>query len=115
LGAISKIWRAGCIIRARLLNDITNAFQRNSDLSNLLLDKQFQEAMNSRQEAWRFAIQTAIGLGIPLPAMSASLAYYDSYRSERLPANLIQAQRDFFGAHTFERVDKSGVFHAEWE
>jgi 6-phosphogluconate dehydrogenase len=115
LGAISKIWRAGCIIRARLLNDITNAFQRNSDLPNLFLDKQFQEAMNSRQEAWRFAIQTAIGLGIPLPAMSASLAYYDSYRSEKLPANLIQAQRDFFGAHTFERVDKPGVFHAEWE
>ncbi len=115
LGAISKIWRAGCIIRARLLNDITNAYQRNPNLPNLLVDAEFQKAIASRQEGWRFAIQTAIALGIPLPSMSASLAYFDSYRSERLPANLIQAQRDFFGAHTFERIDKPGIFHAEWE
>jgi len=115
LGAIAKIWRAGCIIRARLLNDITSAFNRNSDLPNLLVDDVFRKSVSSRQEPWRFVIHTAIELGIPMPAMSASLAYYDSYRSERLPANLIQAQRDFFGAHTFERIDKLGVFHADWE
>ena len=115
LGAIAKIWRAGCIIRARLLNDITSAFNRNKDLPNLLVDGVFRESVSSRQESWRFVIHTAIELGIPMPAMSASLAYYDSYRSERLPANLIQAQRDFFGAHTFERIDKPGIFHADWE
>jgi 6-phosphogluconate dehydrogenase len=115
LGAISKIWRAGCIIRAQLLNDITNAYQRNPDLPNLLIDSEFQKAIAGRQEGWRFAIQTAVALGVPLPSMSASLAYYDSYRCERLPANLIQAQRDFFGAYTFERVDKPGVFHEDCE
>jgi 6-phosphogluconate dehydrogenase len=115
LGTIAKIWRAGCIIRARLLNDITSAFNRNKDLPNLLVDDVFRESVNSRQESWRFVIQCAIEMGIPMPAMSASLAYYDSYRSERLPANLIQAQRDFFGAHTFERIDKPGTFHADWE
>ena len=110
LGTIAKIWRAGCIIRARFLNDITNAYNRNKELPNLLVDEEFQKAINARQDAWRFVIKCAIDLGIPMPAMSASLAYYDSYRSERLPANLIQAQRDFFGAHTFERVDKDGNF-----
>ena len=115
LGAIARIWRAGCIIRARLLNDITSAFNRNKDLPNLLVDDAFRESVNSRQESWRFVIKCAIEMGIPMPAMSASLAYYDSYRSERLPANLIQAQRDFFGAHTFERTDKQGTFHADWE
>ena len=115
LGTIAKIWRAGCIIRARLLNDITSAFNRNKDLPNLLVDDVFRESVKTRQESWRFVIRTAIELGIPMPAMSASLAYYDSYRSERLPANLIQAQRDFFGAHTFERIDKPGIFHADWE
>ncbi len=115
LGSIAKIWRAGCIIRAKLLSDITNAYDRNNNLPNLLIDEEFQKALNSRQEAWRFVIQLATGSGIPMPAMSASLAYYDAYRSERLPANLIQAQRDFFGAHTFERIDKPGTFHADWE
>jgi 6-phosphogluconate dehydrogenase len=115
LGAIARIWRAGCIIRAGLLNDITSAFNRNKDLPNLLVDDVFRESVNSRQESWRFVIKCAIEMGIPMPAMSASLAYYDSYRSERLPANLIQAQRDFFGAHTFERIDKPGTFHADWE
>ena len=115
LGAIARIWRAGCIIRARLLNDITSAFNRNKDLPNLLVDDVFRESVNSRQESWRFVIKCAIEMGIPMPAMNASLAYYDSYRSERLPANLIQAQRDFFGAHTFERIDKPGTFHADWE
>ncbi len=115
LGTIAKIWRAGCIIRARFLNDITNAYNRNKDLPNLLVDEEFRKAIDTRQEAWRFVIKCAIEMGIPMPAMSASLAYYDSYRSERLPANLIQAQRDFFGAHTFERIDKPGTFHADWE
>ena len=115
LGSIAKIWRAGCIIRARFLNDITNAYNRNRDLPNLLVDEEFRKAINTSQESWRFAIKCAIELGIPMPAMSASLAYYDSYRSERLPANLIQAQRDFFGAHTFARIDKPGIFHADWE
>jgi 6-phosphogluconate dehydrogenase len=115
LAEIAKIWRAGCIIRAKLLNDITNAYRRNSNLPNLLIDNEFQKAINDRQEAWRFALKTAIELGVPMPAMSASLAYYDSYRCANLPANLIQAQRDFFGAHTFERVDKAGIFHADWE
>ena len=115
LAEIAKIWRAGCIIRAKLLNDITNAYRRNPHLPNLLVDAEFQKAINERQEAWRFALKTAIELGVPMPAMSASLAYYDSYRCANLPANVIQAQRDFFGAHTFERIDKAGIFHADWE
>ncbi len=115
LADIARIWRAGCIIRARFLGKISAAFQRKPGLPNLLVDPEFQEAVNSRQEAWRFAIRTAVGLGIPCLAMSASLAYYDAYRSERLPANLTQAQRDYFGAHTYRRVDKEGVFHTEWQ
>ena len=113
-GAIAKIWRAGCIIRATLLGDITAAFDRNPRLVNLLLDDAFREAVESRQAAWRLVVQTAVELGIPVLAMSASLAYFDAYRSERLPANLTQAQRDYFGAHTYRRVDKGGVFHTEW-
>lgn len=81
---------------------------------NLMLDETFSVAIDERQEAWRHLVQTAIGLGIPVPALSASLAYYDSYRTERLPANLTQAQRDFFGAHTYRRVDRDGVFHTKW-
>ncbi|GJQ58150.1 MAG: NADP-dependent phosphogluconate dehydrogenase [Candidatus Scalindua sp. AMX11] len=115
LGRIAKIWRAGCIIRARFLNDITNAYDRNPDLPNLLVDEEFRKALHNRQGAWRSVIQCAIQLGVPMPAMGASLSYFDTYRSERLPANLIQAQRDFFGAHTFERTDKAGIFHADWE
>ncbi len=115
LSEIARIWRAGCIIRARLLNDITNAYSSNPALSNLLVDKQFKDAIHCRQNTWRFVVKTAVELGIPLPAMSASLAYFDAYRNERLPANIIQAQRDFFGAHTFERIDKPGKFHADWE
>ena len=112
--AIPRIWRGGCIIRAELLADITNAFERNPDLTNLLLDDQFKEAVESRQDAWRTVVTTAVNMGIPVPATSASLAYFDSYRSARLPANLLQAQRDYFGAHTFERVDKAGSFHGDW-
>ena len=115
LSEIARIWRAGCIIRARLLNDIARAYRENPELPNLLLDDFFREAITGRQDAWRKVVVLAASSGVPLPAMSASLAYYDAYRSERLPANLIQALRDFFGAHTFERMDKPGVFHAEWE
>jgi 6-phosphogluconate dehydrogenase len=114
LGEIARIWRAGCIIRADLLNDIMNAYQRDPKLVNLLLDDVFREAVECRQEAWRFVIQTAVGMGIPVLALSASLAYFDAYRSERLPANLTQAQRDYFGAHTYRRVDCEGSFHTEW-
>jgi 6-phosphogluconate dehydrogenase len=111
---IAKIWRSGCIIRASLLNDIMSAYKRNPALVNLLLDDSFREAVEERQDAWRFLIQTAIGLGIPTLALSASLAYFDAYRSECLPANLTQAQRDYFGAHTYRRTDREGIFHTEW-
>jgi 6-phosphogluconate dehydrogenase len=113
-GTVAKIWRAGCIIRASLLEDIRRAFARDAALVNLLLDGAFRDAMAERQEGWRHVVQSAVGMGIPVPAMSASLAYYDSYRSARLPANLTQAQRDFFGAHTYRRVDREGTFHTEW-
>ncbi len=114
LGEIAAIWRAGCIIRARFLNRITSAYRRRADLPNLLLDDELGAEVASRLPAWRRVVQMAVGLGIPTPAFSASLAYYDSYRSERLPANLIQAQRDHFGAHTYERVDQPGIFHSTW-
>ncbi len=113
-GTIARIWRAGCIIRATLLGDIMAAYDRNPDLGNLLLDEAFREAVGQRQQALRTTVQTAVGLGIPALALSASLAYFDAYRSERLPANLTQAQRDYFGAHTYRRVDRPGVFHTEW-
>ena len=111
---IAKIWRAGCIIRASLLEDIMSAFKRDTGLVNLLLDEAFRSAVESRQEAWRLVVQTAVGMGIPVLALSASLAYFDAYRSERLPANLTQAQRDYFGAHTYRRIDRQGSFHTEW-
>jgi 6-phosphogluconate dehydrogenase len=112
--SIVRIWRAGCIIRAALLDDIAAAFERQPQLPNLLLDPVFAEAMLSKQAALREVVQTAAGLGIPLLAIGASLGYFDAYRSERLPANLIQAQRDYFGAHTYHRIDKEGVFHTDW-
>ncbi|HIC88021.1 MAG TPA: NADP-dependent phosphogluconate dehydrogenase [Anaerolineae bacterium] len=115
LAEIARIWRGGCIIRAALLEDIRAAFAARPDLPNLLVYDAFREAVESRQAAWRFVVQTAVGLGIPTPAMAASLNYFDGYRSERLPANLIQAQRDYFGAHTYRRVDREGIFHTEWE
>jgi 6-phosphogluconate dehydrogenase len=111
---IARIWRAGCIIRASLLGDIMAAYQRDAALANLLLDDAFRQAIESRQGSWRFVIQVAAETGIPAPAMSASLAYFDAYRSERLPANLTQGQRDYFGAHTYRRIDRPGVFHTEW-
>ena len=114
LSDIATIWRGGCIIRAKFLNRIVQAYKRNPALQNLLLDKYFTRAIKRTQPKWRLVVATAIKFGVPVPAFSASLAYYDSYRSARLPANLLQAQRDFFGAHTYERIDKPGIFHTEW-
>ncbi len=113
-GEIAKIWRAGCIIRAELLADIMAAYDRTPELENLLLDEFFKEALESKQADLRFIVKTAVDLGIPVPALSASLAYFDAYRSERLPANLTQAQRDYFGAHTYRRIDREGIFHTHW-
>ncbi|MDG2126015.1 MAG: decarboxylating NADP(+)-dependent phosphogluconate dehydrogenase, partial [Verrucomicrobiales bacterium] len=106
LGGIARIWRGGCIIRARFLNRIAEAYQGNEGLVNLMLAPFFTDVLNRNQGAWRKTVALAVGNGIPVPAFSASLGYYDSYRSARLPANLLQAQRDFFGAHTYERTDK---------
>lgn len=113
-GEIASIWRGGCIIRARFLNRIQEAFDSEPQLRNLLLAPYFREIMGNTQEGWRRVVVEATRLGIPIPAFSAALAYYDGYRRERLPANLIQAQRDLFGAHTFERLDKPGAFHFQW-
>ena len=114
LGAVAALWRAGCIIRARFLDDVTQAFRATPDLANLLLDEHFAAAIKERDAQWREALRTAIALGIPTPALSSALAYYDSYRAARLPANLIQAQRDYFGAHTYQRIDQPGTFHSSW-
>src|ERR1043166_4327408 len=113
-GDIATIWRGGCIIRAKFLNRIVEAYQRDPALHNLLLDSYFRDIIAKTQSDWRVAVCTAAEHGVAVPAFAASLGYFDSYRSARLPANLLQAQRDFFGAHTYERVDKPGVFHTEW-
>lgn len=115
-GDISSIWRGGCIIRARFLNRITEAYRKNPDLKNLILDPFFRDVIAKTQANWRTAVKTAIEYGVATPAFSSALSYYDSYRQERLPANLLQAQRDYFGAHTYERVDKPAgqFFHTEW-
>jgi len=114
LGDIATIWRGGCIIRAKFLNRIVEAYQRDPMLPNLLLDRYFTDIIERTQHNWRIAVSTAVLHGVAVPAFSASVAYFDSYRQARLPANLLQAQRDFFGAHTYERIDKPGVFHTEW-
>ena len=114
-GEIARIWRGGCIIRARFLNDIRQAFMRNPDLPNLMIDPEFAQAMNARQSALRKVVALAAENGIPALAFSSALAYFDAYRSARLPANLTQAQRDYFGAHTYRRVDREGSFHTEWQ
>lgn len=115
-GEIAMIWRGGCIIRAHFLNRIKEAYDRDPKLANLLLDPFFKEIVVGNQDNWRQVVGTATSLGVPVPAFGSALAYYDSYRSERLPANLLQAQRDYFGAHTYERVDKprGEFFHTEW-
>jgi 6-phosphogluconate dehydrogenase len=113
-GDIAMLWRGGCIIRAQFLDRIKEAFDADPKLENLLLAPYFTEAVEKAQAAWRNVVSTAVTLGIPVPAFSAALAYYDGYRQASLPANLLQAQRDYFGAHTYERTDKPGTFHSDW-
>mmetsp|Transcript_36947 Transcript_36947/g.89651 ORF Transcript_36947/g.89651 Transcript_36947/m.89651 type:complete len:493 (-) Transcript_36947:162-1640(-) len=115
LSLCANMWRGGCIIRARLLKGIKDALAKDVNLKNLMVDPGFAAELNSRQMAWRRVITLAISHGISAPAMSASLGYYDQYRRSRLPANLIQSQRDFFGGHTYERTDKPGTFHTLWD
>jgi 6-phosphogluconate dehydrogenase len=113
-GNIALLWRGGCIIRARFLDRIKEAFDADAKLENLLLAPYFRDAIEKAQPAWRKVVCTAMQLGIPVPAFATALAYFDGYRHERLPANLLQAQRDYFGAHTYERTDRPGVFHTDW-
>jgi len=115
-GGIALMWRGGCIIRSVFLGKIKEAFDKNPELKNLLLDPFFKGAVEKTQDAWRRVVTTAVDMGVPMPAISSALTYYDGYRSERLPANLLQAQRDYFGAHTYERVDKprGEFFHTNW-
>lgn len=113
-GGIAMIFRGGCIIRAAFLQNIKDAYDRNPELKNLLLDEYFSSVIHKYQDSWRKVVSTAVRLGIPVPAFSSALSYYDSYRTARLPANLLQAQRDYFGAHTYERTDKEGFFHYQW-
>ena len=115
-GGIALMWRGGCIIRSAFLGKIKEAFENNGELENLLLDPFFADAVGSAQNSWRRVVTTAVGMGIPMPATSSALAFFDGYRAERLPANLLQAQRDYFGAHTYERVDKprGEFFHTNW-
>jgi 6-phosphogluconate dehydrogenase len=113
-GEIALLWRGGCIIRARFLDKIRDAFSNEPDIANLMLAPFFTEVLSASQDPWRMVLKTCRDLGIPTPAFNASLDYYDSYRQAVLPANLIQAQRDYFGAHTYERIDRPGVFHTEW-
>ena len=115
-GGIALMWRGGCIIRSRFLEDIKKAFDNNPELENLLLDPFFTDAVQSTEESWRRVCATALMNGIPVPAISSALAYYDGFRSERLPANLLQAQRDYFGAHQYERLDsaRGEFFHTDW-
>ncbi|NMI06030.1 NADP-dependent phosphogluconate dehydrogenase [Paenibacillus sp. SZ31] len=113
-GNIAMIFRGGCIIRSQFLQNIKEAYDKDAALKNLLLDPYFQNIVESYQGAWREVVAAAVKQGVPVPGFSSALSYYDSYRTERLPANLLQAQRDYFGAHTFKRVDKEGSFHHNW-
>jgi 6-phosphogluconate dehydrogenase len=115
LSLCATMWRGGCIIRAQLLNKIKTAYDGNPNLKNLLIDPTFAAELNERQMAWRRIVSLCVASGIAVPAFSAALSYYDQYRRERLPANLVQAQRDFFGGHTYERIDREGVFHCLWD
>jgi 6-phosphogluconate dehydrogenase len=114
LAEIARIWKGGCIIRAQLLDQISRAYRRDRELPNLLLDEEFRGEVASRQQSWRDVVVLATQAGIPALGLGGSLGYFDMYRTARLPANLIQGQRDFFGAHTYERIDRPGVFHTEW-
>ena len=108
------MWREGCIIRAQFLNKIKEAYDRNPNLKNLMLDPYFKEVLERSQAGWRRVISIAIQNGIPVSSFSSALAYFDGYRRDRLSANLVQAQRDYFGAHTYKRIDKEGDFHTNW-
>ena len=114
LGSIALLWRGGCIIRAQFLEHIKDAFDADPGLENLLLAPYFRDQIHGAQAAWRKVVATAVTRGVPVPAFSAALAYFDGYRSARLPANLLQAQRDYFGAHTYQRLDQEGTFHTDW-
>jgi 6-phosphogluconate dehydrogenase len=114
LSELARIWQDGCIIRAKLLGHVKAAYERDPALESLLVDPAFQRELAARQEGWRAVVARGVGAGLPLPGLSASLAYYDTLRRERLPANLVQAQRDFFGAHTYRRLDREGDFHTDW-
>lgn len=114
LEGVTRIWRGGCIVRAKLLEDFRKAYKKRPDLSNLLVDERMAKVVNKTQKDTRTVISEAIKIGIPVPCLMASLSYFDSYRSARLPMNLVQAQRDHFGSHTYERLDKEGTFHYEW-
>jgi len=114
--AIARIWRGGCIIRARFLQRIASAYEEQADLPNMLLDRTFRRQINAGQKAWRKVVALAASAGVPCPAFMSALAYFDSYRSKRLPANLLQTQRDYFGSHTYERIDqpRGQFFHLDW-
>ena len=116
MGGIALMWRGGCIIRSRFLGGIKEAFDKNPELENLLLDSFFAEALNNYQESWRTALKVALDLGVPTPAFCSALSFFDGYRTERVAANLLQAQRDYFGAHTYERTDqpRGQLFHTNW-
>ena len=111
---VASVWRAGCIIRTHLLEDIRRAFAANNDLTNLLMDAHFARLMAQCQQNLREVVAMAAMSGVAVPAFMSALSYYDAYRTERLPANLLQAQRDYFGAHTYQRLDKPGKFHTQW-
>jgi len=115
LETVARLWRGGCIIRAALLEDIQSAYKKQPDLTNLLLDPHLGQEVMNRQADWRATVGGAVARGLPAPGLSVSLAYFDAYRRARLPANLTQAQRDFFGSHTYERLDTPGTFHTEWQ
>ncbi len=115
-GTIAMLWREGCIIRAAFLEKIKAAYDRDPKLSNLLLDPYFKDQIRAAKGGWRQVVSQAVQMGIPVPALSSALAFFDGYRRERLPANLLQAQRDYFGAHTYERIDRprGEFFHTNW-
>lgn len=114
LGAMATIWRGGCIIRAQFLNRIREAYDANANIASLLVDNYFRDAVQNAEAAWRRVVVRAVESGVPTPGFVSALAYYDGLRSERLPAALVQGQRDFFGAHTYRRIDRPGSFHTLW-
>ena len=111
---VASIWRSGCVIRSVLLSDISKAYGQNASLQNLMCASEMASRLDACQDGWRATIGLAVAQGIPVPALMSSIAYFDGYRTARGSANMLQAQRDFFGAHTYERLDREGIFHTEW-